>query len=530
MFNGSHQINFFIKIIDNLIVSVHKMNKNSSCSNCTTKPYDVLCGRGKKVQNHKGNIFFRKLIASNKKYYHEATRSIKLQIAKDIVLMIRKQDPPGRFLEFNQSTGEWNDIGDRKAFEKTRQALRESQHLSKPSNSSVLTLTEIAASSGSLQLMPESSSYMDTLHEYIPISQSETDLVDDKPTRRSGNSILNKLLTSNQYSDRGSCDRFPFLDCWKSDMIKPSKTQQIGSEEFVSNQSQTVNQEQLNEFPLLEADDCSVEINEHSAYTDLQGLSPMLDSKIKSLGHHISTSSEINSRLFITELFDLTPSRATENMLGHGHEDCSSAKAIDSDLHTKDPSKGVAAQVYTNGALTSKYKYYPESHTFLDHQALSCANPSSAAKSFDHLFVEELYDASNLPDYSGQPSTNSCYVTLNEVLKEYSQPSEELISKTPEKSNYETINHSRTNNMLTNTEPGTFTGGSCFEEDNIFSKGGLLRPEISRALGGADSLLESKLPSQKRNLDFTPNWSRKMKMTPLGDEFDSLWSDELDLI
>ena len=34
-------------------------------------------------------------------------------------------DPPGRFLEKNPSTGLWKDIGDRKAIEKTSQALRD---------------------------------------------------------------------------------------------------------------------------------------------------------------------------------------------------------------------------------------------------------------------------------------------------------------------------------------------------------------------------------------------------------------------
>ena len=34
-------------------------------------------------------------------------------------------DPVGRFLEKNPSTGLWSDIGDRKAIEKTSQALRD---------------------------------------------------------------------------------------------------------------------------------------------------------------------------------------------------------------------------------------------------------------------------------------------------------------------------------------------------------------------------------------------------------------------
>lgn len=34
-------------------------------------------------------------------------------------------DPPGRFLEKNAETGLWSDIGDKKAIEKTSQALRD---------------------------------------------------------------------------------------------------------------------------------------------------------------------------------------------------------------------------------------------------------------------------------------------------------------------------------------------------------------------------------------------------------------------
>ena len=34
-------------------------------------------------------------------------------------------DPPGRFLKQNQATKLWEDIGDKKSLDKTRQALRE---------------------------------------------------------------------------------------------------------------------------------------------------------------------------------------------------------------------------------------------------------------------------------------------------------------------------------------------------------------------------------------------------------------------
>ncbi len=42
-----------------------------------------------------------------------------------IVRAIRNGDPPGRFLKKDEKTGKWIDVGDKKAAEKTSQALRE---------------------------------------------------------------------------------------------------------------------------------------------------------------------------------------------------------------------------------------------------------------------------------------------------------------------------------------------------------------------------------------------------------------------
>lgn len=46
-------------------------------------------------------------------------------MARVIVRAIRNGDPPGRFLRKDEKTGKWVDIGDKKAAEKTSQALRE---------------------------------------------------------------------------------------------------------------------------------------------------------------------------------------------------------------------------------------------------------------------------------------------------------------------------------------------------------------------------------------------------------------------
>lgn len=63
---------------------------------------------------------FQPLYASLKKIH-------KTKLSKGIVRSIRSQEPPGRFLVFEKETGYWNDIGDKKAIEKTSQALREGQ-------------------------------------------------------------------------------------------------------------------------------------------------------------------------------------------------------------------------------------------------------------------------------------------------------------------------------------------------------------------------------------------------------------------
>jgi hypothetical protein len=46
-------------------------------------------------------------------------------ISRSIVNSVRTMDPPGRFLERDPETGIWSEIGDKRAIEKTSQALRD---------------------------------------------------------------------------------------------------------------------------------------------------------------------------------------------------------------------------------------------------------------------------------------------------------------------------------------------------------------------------------------------------------------------
>ena len=85
---------------------------------------DVLCGRGGAALRHPGNQTYRSLVQLNKGLYISCLKMEKLKISKSIVAAIREQK--GRFLE-KDNNGTWYDIGDKKATEKTSQALREGQ-------------------------------------------------------------------------------------------------------------------------------------------------------------------------------------------------------------------------------------------------------------------------------------------------------------------------------------------------------------------------------------------------------------------
>lgn len=84
---------------------------------------DVLCGRGKATLMHPGNRTYRGLVDLNKQYYATVGNAEKIKITRSIVAGIRLLR--GRFLEWDAKTGTWNDIGEKKAVEKTSQALRD---------------------------------------------------------------------------------------------------------------------------------------------------------------------------------------------------------------------------------------------------------------------------------------------------------------------------------------------------------------------------------------------------------------------
>ncbi len=87
---------------------------------------DVLCGRGGAVLRHPGNVQYQNLIKERQQEYTTCMKAEKLKISRSIVEHVRKEYR-GRFLVRDSTTKSWYDIGEKKAVEKTSQALREGQ-------------------------------------------------------------------------------------------------------------------------------------------------------------------------------------------------------------------------------------------------------------------------------------------------------------------------------------------------------------------------------------------------------------------
>jgi hypothetical protein len=65
------------------------------------------------------------MVEDRKLEYVNSKRLDKPMVAMEIIRIWRAQLPPGRFLKLDEKSGLWNDVGDKKAREKTSQALRE---------------------------------------------------------------------------------------------------------------------------------------------------------------------------------------------------------------------------------------------------------------------------------------------------------------------------------------------------------------------------------------------------------------------
>lgn len=83
---------------------------------------DILSGRGAGVNLHPGNVFFRKLIQSNKAVYVKSDPGAKKRIIREIVEVATQH---GRFLKQDPETELWVAISGDEVKRKTGQALRE---------------------------------------------------------------------------------------------------------------------------------------------------------------------------------------------------------------------------------------------------------------------------------------------------------------------------------------------------------------------------------------------------------------------
>jgi len=83
-------------------------------------PNDVICGRGK--GDHPGNKRYLKWVEDCKVEYVNSSKKGKPLVLRSIVEAVRSQG--GRFLQKDEHTGLWSDIGDQKARNKIAQALR----------------------------------------------------------------------------------------------------------------------------------------------------------------------------------------------------------------------------------------------------------------------------------------------------------------------------------------------------------------------------------------------------------------------
>ena len=93
------------------------------------QPMDILCGRGAAVNFHHGNHVFRDMVKEYQTVYLCSKRSDKPRIAAELMELVRSKG--GRFLRrikttYNgQSRFAWEEIGQRRRYEKVCQALRE---------------------------------------------------------------------------------------------------------------------------------------------------------------------------------------------------------------------------------------------------------------------------------------------------------------------------------------------------------------------------------------------------------------------
>jgi hypothetical protein len=88
--------------------------------------FDVLCGRGKPIQKHPGNMLLHRLIDKNCHIYHTAPRLKRRAIANEIVQGLKSKigKLPGRFLLREIAEEGWKEVSDNDAIDKVSHCFR----------------------------------------------------------------------------------------------------------------------------------------------------------------------------------------------------------------------------------------------------------------------------------------------------------------------------------------------------------------------------------------------------------------------
>ena len=100
-----------------------------------------------KTDRHPGNIQWRLVIEEKKDEYMSSIRARKQIIAMEVVRIWRGLSPPGRFLQKNEETGLWDDIGNEDACIKCSHTLRERKGKKRKNPNDDVTASSSAAPS-----------------------------------------------------------------------------------------------------------------------------------------------------------------------------------------------------------------------------------------------------------------------------------------------------------------------------------------------------------------------------------------------
>mmetsp|Transcript_11767 Transcript_11767/g.16973 ORF Transcript_11767/g.16973 Transcript_11767/m.16973 type:complete len:394 (-) Transcript_11767:2697-3878(-) len=198
--------------------------------------HDVLFGRGGGTNNHPGNKRYRELVEERKSRYVSATRTEKPLIAMEIITFLREeQNPPGRFLQLNETTKKWDDVGCKRAREKASQALREKftpqnyydDKKKSPQTFTTTITTPTYTTSSSTSPIPDPSSVLHDINEMLygssPRYSSETSQLDELehelsasfsdifPNNKEDTLLRNHSLAGNPLPNIINNNKAPFL-------------------------------------------------------------------------------------------------------------------------------------------------------------------------------------------------------------------------------------------------------------------------------------------------------------------------------